>query len=413
MAKPKYKFVLDKSQTDTQGYAPVYLQFSHAGIRRKASTIIKIRKADLDTLRRDKAFRVKPQLLKAEAINAELDRVEVLAFEVLAEARGTVTAEALRDAFTTKAGRGQKKQEPEAGAGWPELFDQFLAEKQKTINKATFKHYLVFRGHFETVIQNKALSELSKADMDRFINWSYDTKAHTPAYVKKLLDKFNAFREWLVSNGHPMQEEVIKWKPGRAYNTKPNEAVFLYPDEWLQLYHHTPSSERLERVKDTFLLHTHTGLRHSDQYIDETELRSDRIVRHMEKTERDAIIPITKFARSILQKYDNNLPYIASQNFNNYLKELGKEAGLNRKVKRIRWPGGKKVVEVFELWELMSSKMCRTTLISKLVANNAPNPYIQKITGHSKPINLEPYKSIDPNAAANLTRDILDSDIPD
>lgn len=102
-----------------------------------------------------------------------------------------------------------------------------------------------------------------------------------------------------------------------------------------------------------------------------------------QKTNRKAIIPVNSHLKTLLEKYNFNLPKMAEQKINDYIKEVAKMAGLNEVV---LLDG----VE-YQKWECVSNHTGRRTGCT-LMYLAGMDPYdICKVSGHSDIKMLEKY----------------------
>lgn len=98
----------------------------------------------------------------------------------------------------------------------------------------------------------------------------------------------------------------------------------LTPQEIEVLWNHKITNERIEKVRDLFIFQCYTGL----SYCDMATLTKDDIVdgviyKNRRKTDVKSIIPLLPVSKTILEKYDYQLPVISNQKYNQYLKALG------------------------------------------------------------------------------------------
>ena len=107
------------------------------------------------------------------------------------------------------------------------------------------------------------------------------------------------------------------------------------------------------------------------------------IVFKQQKTNRKAIIPVNSHLKALLEKYEYNIPKMAEQKINDYIKEVAKMAGLNEVV---LLDG----VE-YQKWECVSNHTGRRTGCT-LMYLSGTDPYdICKVSGHSDIKMLEKY----------------------
>lgn len=117
---------------------------------------------------------------------------------------------------------------------------------------------------------------------------------------------------------------------------------FLFPEEFAKLRAAKMPNERLEKVRDLFVFQTLTCLSYVDlaafkmNKIKEIDL-SQVLAGRRGKTNVEYMVPLLPGAVEILKKYDG-LPrfqrnmILTNQKYNEYLKEVMKEAGIDRPV---------------------------------------------------------------------------------
>lgn len=93
----------------------------------------------------------------------------------------------------------------------------------------------------------------------------------------------------------------------------------------------------LEEVRDLFLFQSYTGLAYSDVYNFKSESVTERDGRHIlaasrKKTEENYYVVLTDKAVAILKKYNGKLPHIFNDKYNNLLKELAEEVGIDKRI---------------------------------------------------------------------------------
>lgn len=129
------------------------------------------------------------------------------------------------------------------------------------------------------------------------------------------------------------------------------------------------SAPYLDRVRDQFLLLAWTGCRYSD--LDKLNKKHITTINGREyfkitqqKTGAKVTIPVLAPVRDILEKYNYNLPRpIANQKFNEYVKEVAKQAGLKD-------------------CERVTAHTARRSFATNLYKRNFPTLMIMRITGH-------------------------------
>jgi len=161
--------------------------------------------------------------------------------------------------------------------------------------------------------------------------------------------------------------------------------VTITDEEFAQLYQHRASNERLENVRQLFVIACTTGLRYSDiKTLHNEHINYDEgiIQRIQQKTNQSVNIALNPLLGKMLEENHNVLPKpICNQDFNRYLKELFEEIGLDRNVQISNVVGKKRVVKDYKLYEIATSKMGRRYLCSSL-AGKVPDRTIMAMSGH-------------------------------
>lgn len=298
------------------------------------------------------------------------------------------------------------------------VYDEYINERMNELSYRTIQK-------FETL--KKALVDFEKKKdyrltfdridlifYDKFKNYLQSKKpvgrmkTRDEAQQKGLL---NATSEKYISN----LKNFMKWSMGRGYHTsthfmKPefeakrqqknepkNKIVTLRLDELIKLYKHDFSNnERLEKVRDVFCFACFTGQRWSDiEGFNKEDIKGNWWSFTSYKTGAEINVPLVGYAApaiDILKKYDFRLPIISPQKFNDYLKEVGAVAELDRQV-IIERRVGRKIIEFKNpLHQFMSSHMGRRTAVSLLLNVYGMSLHkVRDITGHSDLKTLDKY----------------------
>ncbi len=167
--------------------------------------------------------------------------------------------------------------------------------------------------------------------------------------------------------------------------TEPVDNPYLTDAELDMLYNHDFSeSPRNERVRDVFMIGCYTGLRFSDYtHIRPEHINGDKIKMVTQKTKRQVIIPLHPRVKSILEKYNYELPAaISNQKFNDYLGDVCQEAKINEPYSKSITKAGKIEVKTGKKYEFITSHSARRTFASNAFKNGIPPYLIMTITGH-------------------------------
>tara|TARA_R110000764_G_scaffold218944_2_gene306555 strand:- start:840 stop:1589 length:750 start_codon:yes stop_codon:yes gene_type:complete len=153
----------------------------------------------------------------------------------------------------------------------------------------------------------------------------------------------------------------------------------------------------LDRVRDMFVIGCKTGLRFSDIYAIQKHHIEDDIIRLTTyKGTVKVIIPILRQTRSILSKYDYQLPKsISNQKFNDYIKEVGKLAGLDNIERTSINRATGEDVEFKPKYELISTHTARRSFCTNMYNDKIPVLAICAMTGHKTETEFLKYLKVD------------------
>ena len=148
------------------------------------------------------------------------------------------------------------------------------------------------------------------------------------------------------------------------------------------------NNRRLEKVRDLFIVGSYTGLRFSDWH----KIRREQIILKggaelleimAQKTSEPIVIPLLPELKTVLTKYDYQLPRITIQKFNEYIKEVCQLAISDSKFFRIYSEGGRVHSEKIEKWKKVSSHAARRSFATNFWELGIPAPILMQITGHA------------------------------
>lgn len=246
-------------------------------------------------------------------------------------------------------------------------------------------------------------------------------------YVNKLLSNLKIFLSWCKDNG--IISDIKKFKTLKI--VKNDVLVYLNNEEVKKMFdcrdYDYPNSysgvdivydvdkkgnqicwNNFELIKDIFTFQCSVGCRWGDIHkmtVGMFKIEKGFFVWTMEKTLNNVIVPENPVSLGIFRKYSkgkhltqNLFPKYSQQKFNDHLKEIGKELGFNRLIKREILVGGdlRKGTEkdVFT-WELLSSHSGRRSFIKNLIdLGTMDNWSIMKLSGHKTISSFQKYVSV-------------------
>ncbi len=175
------------------------------------------------------------------------------------------------------------------------------------------------------------------------------------------------------------------------------EKIYLSFDELEQIeqIENTKLTDSLDNAKDWLIISCYTGQRVSDfmRFSDEqirVEDGKHLIEFTQKKTGKNMTVPLHPKVLEILKKRNGKFPYpISDQKYNDYIKDVCREAEITQKVKGSKMKETKpksgifrKVTGIFEKCELVSSHIGRRSFATNFYGK-IPTTYLIYVTGHA------------------------------
>lgn len=163
---------------------------------------------------------------------------------------------------------------------------------------------------------------------------------------------------------------------------------------------HTVSHQTLDKVRNLFVFSCVSGFRISDiEDLKREHIQGDWIIKKQVKGGKTTKIeiPLNAISKYILSLYEDQakpLPSISNQKANDYLKVLGRIAGINSGVEVNTKTGTKTESVVCPKYELISMHMGRRVFTSLTLAKGGAMQDVMNLTGHKKFASFKRYVSI-------------------
>lgn len=248
-----------------------------------------------------------------------------------------------------------------------------LSKKENVgeITYSTFKKYKLTFKRLIDCISNKAVSDVTAADIMQFqlsMQKNIDNNV-VVGYMCRTKALFN----------YAIDAERISTNPVRSKLRKiTKEIIPLTTDELERIEKVEIENKSLERIRDMFLLSCYTGLAYADlMKLKKSDIKEKDGVKYIEKerqkTKIKFFIPLIDKALNILDKYDE-IPNISNQKLNLYLKTLGMMCNIEKN---------------------MHMHLARhTALTNFLNIYHLSLEVVQKIAGHSSVIMTQHYSKL-------------------
>ena len=290
------------------------------------------------------------------------------------------------------------------------LKTQFLSYKSNFVKEGTLKEYrTVFKGleDFEKHKGTKLiLRQMDGKFLDQFEVFlsrkkntnDGDKEGLLNDTIHKYISTLKVFLKWCNDNDYLVHPDVFKTQKTNFKKKAYNEIIALSESEIQKLMNHDLSDRpSLERVRDLFCLLCYTGQRFEDLInFDPKDIKNNAWDFISVKVKKRVIVPFEGYiapAKDILERIGYSVPKISNQKFNEYIKTVGKLAGMDEIIKITRYSGKQKLVIEKRKYDFLSSHVGRRSMVTNLLSRNVPITLVQKLTAHSDIRTLMKYES--------------------
>lgn len=357
------------------------------------------------------------EALGKDAINERLNELYLVTenFCIETKAKGRkVTKDTLRNFLDVFTGKAKLSDESTLHG----FIEAYLERNKKRVNPKTGNviSYKVQREHERTYFYlcEYEKNRLNDKEID-FQDITIDFYTDFTAYMQSLNlsantigHKIQTLKTWLNEATFKGINSNNQYKSQRfRATTEKTDSVYLSEAELMKIYETDCKSERLNRVRDLFLIGAFTGLRFSDfTSITKDNIKSSTIHIEQHKTGGRVAIPLHRVVLEIWRKYGEKLPQpISNQKFNNYIKEVCKLAGIDEMEQKNITRGGMRVRQTYKKYELVTSHTARRSFATNLYLSGFPAISIMQITGHRTEKAFMAYIRVTPEQHAELLRE--------
>ena len=272
------------------------------------------------------------------------------------------------------------------------IYQEFLDEKENdytgnSISNSTLKRYKCNKNLLEDFENNcKVKITLGKFDdklYNRFLKYCIEEKKHSANTLHRNVGLLKTFLLWTLNKKFTYNNNFIAFKKPAKFTT--DEIALNYEQVELIYNYDFSENKRLERVRDLFVFGCTTGMRFGNY---STISRSDvdgnfiRVI-DLKSKSKNLAIPLNSISKSILEKYDYNLPSITNQKMNEYIKEVFKKLEFTDEIKKTMKYGDELVDQKAEFWTRISSHTARRSFITIMKNKRVPDKVIMSYTGHT------------------------------
>ena len=226
--------------------------------------------------------------------------------------------------------------------GMTTFFRQYLEENREAIGKDTHRRMEQTANIFAQYLEdnypglNPGFGDIDHSMLHGFESYLSTREGYTQARTIK--NKMSMMKNLMGAARELGMTGLDPFEGYTAQSQLPAKSAHLTIDELRRLRRATLTTPRLDRVRDCFLFSCHTGL----GYREVRTLTREHIVERNGSTwirigEGNARhIPLSSYTSALIAKYATAergsplLPMISHQKVNRYLKEIAKEAGINK-----------------------------------------------------------------------------------
>ncbi|WP_278352502.1 MULTISPECIES: tyrosine-type recombinase/integrase [Weeksellaceae] len=272
------------------------------------------------------------------------------------------------------------------------IYQEFLDEKENdytgnSISNSTLKRYKCNKNLLEDFESNcKVKITLGKFDdklYNKFLKYCIEEKKHSANTLHRNVGLLKTFLLWALNKKYTYNNNFITFKKPAKFTT--DEIALNYEQVEFIYNYDFSDNKRLERVRDLFVFGCTTGMRFGNY---STITRSDvdgnfiRVI-DLKSKSKNLAIPLNSISKSILEKYDYNLPSITNQKMNEYIKEVFKKLEFTDEIKKTMKYGDELVDQKAEFWTRISSHTARRSFITIMKNKRVPDKVIMSYTGHT------------------------------
>lgn len=184
-----------------------------------------------------------------------------------------------------------------------------------------------------------------------------------------------------------------------------NEEVSLSEEEIEKLFKHNFEDNKLSLARDWAIIGSYLGLRVSDiQLLNEKNIHGNNVTVINEKTDTKVVVPINSKVKAIIKKWNGLPPQINKRVFQDQVKEICKQAGINQPAIYFITKGGERRDYYLLKYELVSPHTFRRAFITNLLNAGIPDNQVMQLAGIKQHTTLLRYKKTKPEETAEIMK---------
>lgn len=291
--------------------------------------------------------------------------------------------------------------------------DDYISSKEKKVSPETIGVFRQMKEQlkaFETFTCKPLTFESLDYDFyERFVDFlSFDYEQRRRKDIIKGL-KINTIgktiKQLRIFLRNRMRKKIIPFIDLSNFKTMEEEAdaIYLTEDEVRKIYNVDLSANvYLEKYRYLLVFACLTGLRFSDfSLIKADDIRGKKLYKKQEKSDHWVVIPLKEEAYNIFAKeFKSEIATVSNPDFNYYIKEVGKLAGINQLITFSYKKGNRDIVETKPKYAWITSHTGRRSFCTNEFLAGTPPKLIMQISGHKKEKDFYRYIRISAEEAA-------------
>lgn len=257
-----------------------------------------------------------------------------------------------------------------------DVFMLFIDENHPRWSIHTFRKIRTTYHHLRKFAETEQIeigfNRIDKTFMEQYIRFFRIKYNHSNNTISKSLDVLKWFLNWATRRGYNKsllyKEFQFEWVSKPRFN---QSDLVLDWEELMRIWKFEPISAELVEVRDIFCFMCFSGLKLSRIYqLKSSNVYSGYISLQGNGKYQTFNLPLNDRANGIISQYfeqegldDNIFPYYRHPDFNRHLKQLGKNAGINRFVNLSIYSGTERGSRQVPKYELLSSKVAINTFL--------------------------------------------------
>ncbi|MEI7597606.1 MAG: tyrosine-type recombinase/integrase [Bacteroidota bacterium] len=387
-------FYLKSENPDKKGLVSILIQITHNYKRVRLSSGEKVKPTHWNK-KKQRIFENKDENHKIEyiRINKFLDETESKFKNVVSQAK--LKDIELNESFLKN---NLFKADVKTSKEFWTAFDEYIETAKPNKAPRTVETYCTAKSwlkKFEKAMNyNINFSDIDLPFFDKLKEFAFVKNCYSDNTFTKMIKILKSFLVWAEERDLYNKKVHKKFK----HVQRDREVIYLTIDELMRLYNFDFTEKRYRITRDLYCFGCFTGLRISDiRQIGRENIRDGQIFKTIQKTQRQEVIPLNKYALDILVKYESlstPLPYMKSDTINENLEHCCKMAGIDSLVTLTKFSGSSKIENIQPKYKFITYHTARKTFVTNCLVLGMNVKTIKNITGHKLDSTFDKYLKI-------------------